>query len=542
MNQEEEHAQRLKGGVPLLLFLLATAMPPSVSSAATPPPSVGGTLRIARLFDPVTLDAGKVELAEDFLLVPLLHQTLLDLRDGTNLIPGAASAWSVSPDKQLYTFQLRPGVRFSNGREVVASDYVCALERIVNPTNAAMLSGYFQHVRGVKDFALGLTNHVAGLSAPAPNTFTIALEHPDPVFIYLLTTIAAVPSKEMERLGSRLALDPVCTGPYLVRDWKRGVRLRLMRNPYYHGVEPQHFDGIDIMIGGDEATHLMMFERGELDIANLTLADGIPLPSFRRLSNDPRWHDLIQREDLFSTAYLSLNTEVAPLDNVLVRRAINHAINRDKWKRAGLGYATHGEGVLPRIMPGFDPSLRGYDFNPEKARALLAETHLPLPLHTVLWHALDEPSQFLAQGVQGDLKQVGIEVDLKPVTFAQLISSGEVRHQVPMAAVSWTVSIPDPSDILGMLCDGRTITNPPTMNLSFYQNPEVNRLLDEAAPESDLARRFALYRQAERIIVHDAPWAFLGHGAVYGLHQRWLKGPWMDPIWIYRLDRLWTEH
>jgi ABC-type transport system substrate-binding protein len=526
----------------LSLFILTTPLRSVAATPAPAPPKRGGTLRVARLFDPVTLDAARMELAEDFLLLPLLHQTLLDLRDGTNLVPGAACAWSVSPDKRFYTFQLRPGVRFSNAREVVAGDYVFALERIVNPATAAMLSGYFQHIRGVEAFASGRTNHVAGLGAPSPNKFTIELDRPDPVFIYLLTITAAVPSREFARLGSRYGLEPVATGPYMVREWKRGARLCLTRNPYYHGVEPQHLDSIEIMIGGDETTHLMMFERGELDIANITLVSGIPLPSFRRLSSDPRWRDLIERVELFTTYYVSLNTEMPPLNNVLVRRAINHAINRDKWDRVATGYSTHAEGVIPRILPGFDPSLKGYDFNPEKARALLAETGLPLPLHTVLWHALDERAQFVAQGVQGDLKRVGIEVDLKPVTFAQLISAMEVRHQVPMGVTAWTVTIPDPSDILGMLCDGRTITNPSTMNLAFYQNPEVDELLDEAAPESDLNRRFALYRRAEQIIVRDAPWVFMAHGALYSLRQRWLKGSWMDPLWMYRLDRLWIEH
>jgi ABC-type transport system substrate-binding protein len=511
-----------------------------VSSAAAP--KAAGTLRLARLFDPATLDPPKVALTEDIMLIPLLHQTLLDVRDGTNLVPSAAREWSTSPDKSVYTFRLRPGVRFSNGREVVASDYVFSLERLLAPATACAMSSYFKGIKGVKDFTDSLTNHVAGLSAPSADTFIIELERPDPMLGYLLLSQGiALPREEIERRGRLFSSDPVGNGPYVVREWKRGVHLRLARNPYYHGLEPQHLDEIDITIGGDENTHLMMFERGELDVANIVLS-GIPVSSLRRLSNDPRWRDLIENEQLFETDFINLNTEVPPLDNVLVRRAINHAINRDKWARVSAHYATHCEGILPRIMPGFNPELRGYDYNPEKARQLLRESGLVLPLHTVLWHGLEEPYQYVAQGVQGDLKHVGIELELKPVTYSQLYSAMAVRHQVPMGVTGWNVAIPDGMDILGQQFDGRTVTNASTWNVSFYQNPEVDKLLDEAAPEIDLKRRFALYQHVEKMIMADAPLALLGHINKYALRQRRLKGPLLEPLWIYRFDRVWIEN
>jgi ABC-type transport system substrate-binding protein len=504
--------------------------------------SQGGTLRLARLFDPATLDAPKVELIEDLMLIPLLYQTLLDVRGGTNLVPGAAREWSTSADQKVYSFKLRPGVRFSNGREVVAGDYVFTLERLLNPATVSSMSSYLTGIRGAAAFIGGRTNHVAGLSAPTPDTLVIELERSDPTFGFILVSQGvAVPAEEIERLGARFAVQPVGAGPYVVREWKRGVRLRLGRNPYYHGIEPQHLDAVDILIGGDETTHLMMFERGELDVANITLA-GIPLPSFRRLSKDPRWRDLIEYEQLFETDFLTLNTEVAPLTNVLVRRAISHAINRDKWSRVSMHYATHAEGLLPRIMPGFDPNFRGYDFNPEKARELLRQSGLPLPLHSVLWHSLNEPYTFQAQGIQADLKRVGIEADLNPVTGAQLTSAMGIRGRVPIGLTGWNVAIPDPVDMLGQQFDGRTVTNAFTWNQAFYQNAELDRLLDEASPQIDLRRRFELYQQAERLIMKDAPCAVLGYINKYALRQRRLKGPLLEPLWVYRFDRVWLDN
>ncbi|HXI50341.1 MAG TPA: hypothetical protein VNH84_02520, partial [Candidatus Saccharimonadales bacterium] len=95
---------------------------------------------------------------------------------------------------------------------------------------------------------------------------------------------------------------------------------------------------------------------------------------------------------------------------------------------------------------------------------------------------------------------------------------------------------------LGTQLDGRTLSNSPTLNYAFYRNAEVDRLLDLAAPEVDLPRRFGLYRRAEQLIIEDAPWVFLGHQNLYALRQPWLKGSLIEPLWWYRFDRVWIEH
>ncbi|HRI14139.1 MAG TPA: ABC transporter substrate-binding protein [Verrucomicrobiota bacterium] len=522
----------------LCIGLLATK-----SLAAAETPRRPNVLRLARIIDPSTLDPALIQLQEDIMLFPLLHLPLLDVTNGTQLMPCAAKVWSCSADQRVFTLELRPGVTFSNGREVVADDYVYALERILNPATAAMFSGYLQGIRGAQAFVAGETNHVVGLRASSPDTLVVELERSDPTFPFLLANVpgAAVPREEVERLGRNFSVQPVGAGPYRVQSWVRGARLQLSRNPHYHGPVPQHFEGVDLLIGGDETTHLMMFERGELDIANINLI-GIPLPSFRRLTGDPRWHGLIERETLFQTDYVALNTEIPPLDNLKVRRAINHAIDRDRRMRVDQGYFTHAEGAIPPIMPGFNSQLRGYDYNPTKARELLRDSGLPLPLRTTMWHGTEERVRVLAQGIQWDLHQVGIEVALKPVATAELFTSAQKRGLVPMTLSGWFVGIPDPVDMLGALFDGRAVTSAATMNLAFYNNPEVNRLLDQAASEVNLSQRFARYQHAEELIVRDAPWAFLGHQSLYALRQPWLKGPLMEPIWVYRFDRVWIEN
>jgi peptide/nickel transport system substrate-binding protein len=108
-------------------------------------------------------------------------------------------------------------------------------------------------------------------------------------------------------------------------------------------------------------------------------------------------------------------------------------------------------------------------------------------------------------------------------------------------AYSGYFGFPDPVDMLGACFDGRTIKNSSSFNFAFYNNPEVNRLLDLAAPEVELSKRYALYQQAEELIVRDAPWVFLGHPNLVVLRQPWIKGPLVEPLWWYRYDRVWIE-
>ena len=519
--------------VKTLFLLLFTAT--ALCAAETPRrPKI---LRLARTDDPMTLDPSTMQTMVDGLFWPLLYLPLLDITNRTDLVPCAARAWNVSPDKRVFTLWLRPGVRFSNGREVTAADYVYGLERCLNPATGSSWLAFLKGIRGAQAFIDGKTNHVNGVRAPSADTLVIELERSDPAFLYFLTGLpgTAVPREEVERLGPAFSVRPVGNGPYVVQKWVRGTRLQLARNPHYQGPEPQHLDGVDVMIGGDETTLLMMFERGELDVSQPPFP---PFPSFLRLKNDPRWRGLIERQTLFGTLCIVLNTTIPPLNNRLVRQAINHAINRDLRMHVAQGRSTHAEGMLPPIMPGYNPRLLGYDYNPETAREILRKSGLPLPLHTVLWH--DPSRSDEAQGFQWDLDQVGIKVELKAVSFSQLTQAQRTPDIVPMALDGY-FGFPDPVDMLGACFDGRTIKNASAFNFAFYNNPAVNQLLDLAAPEVELSKRYALYQQAEELIVRDAPWVFLGHPNLVVLRQPWIKGPLVEPLWWYRYDRVWIE-
>ena len=204
------------------------------------------------------------------------------------MLPCLATDWTVSEDQRIYTFHLRPGVRFSNGREVVASDFVFSLERILDPKTAALTESYFEGIAGAKDFRAGKAPNVRGLRAPRSDTLEIELEQPDPSFLYILTLPGAlvVPREAVERFGQSFASHPVGTGPYVLTQWRRGIKMRFERNPFSSQADRQNLDAIEVMVGGDGTLHLMMFERGELDIADIS-GLGIPVPDFIRIAEQP---------------------------------------------------------------------------------------------------------------------------------------------------------------------------------------------------------------------------------------------------------------
>ena len=510
-------------------------------AAGSETPKHGGTLRLAVPSDLLTLDPALVNVAPDFGLISLLYLPLLDLTNGFTLVNYATTEWSASPDARIYTFHLRPEIRFSNGRPVLASDYAYALERFADPQVGAPCSAYLSGIRRTTAGTFQ-TNQLAGVRCEGLLTLVVELDQPDPTFPYLMATVfgCAVPQEEVQRLGSGFGTRPVGTGPYQVEEWVRGMRLVFKSNPHYCWPQQRRFDRIEIMIGGDDSTHLMMFERGELDIANIT-GSGIPMPDQRRLEKDPRWKPFVEQSWTLSTLYAVLNNEMPPLDNVKIRQAINFAVDKPRRLHIANGRYTPAKGIIPTGMPGFNPNLVGYPYNPTRARELLAESGVSPPIKVSLWHSTSQEMVTLAQGIQADLQAVGIETELKAVTFGELWHASTIGKKVQMSITAWIALLPDPKEMLGVQFDGRALTNTPTQNVAWYSNSAVDLKLDRAAISVDRSERYRLYREIEELLVNDAPFLFLGHPNQYALRQPWLKGSLIEPLWGYRLDRVWME-
>ncbi|MCY3771985.1 MAG: ABC transporter substrate-binding protein, partial [Gemmatimonadetes bacterium] len=375
-------------------------------------------LRIAVPSDPRSLDPAIAYDVVTWPLVRTLFHGLIDYDDDLNLVPWHARSWTVSEDGRTLTFKLRQDIRFSNGRAITSEDFAYSLERILDPATKSPGQGFYRNIVGARAFQNGSSDRVSGLRTPDSETLEIELAHPDLPFLYCIAMpfAYAVPREEVERHGDNFGRYPVGAGPFTLAHWQRGTGLRLEKNPGYYRADDVRLEAIELMVGGDETLHMMMFERGELDIASVT-STGIPDADFIRVMNDPVLSKRVAHQPLNAIQYLSMNTELPPFDRVNVRRAVNHAIDRERIVRLISDRGILARGVLPPGMPGFDEQLVGYGYDPEKARKLLAEAGYPEGFSTELMITSQSGIDAkIGQAVQQDLAEVGIAVEIRPVT------------------------------------------------------------------------------------------------------------------------------
>ena len=512
-----------------------------------PPPSAGwvpGTLRLAQRSDFRSLDPA---VANDTALVPvvrMLFQPLLDYDDDQRLVPLVAEEMPKPSDEgKRYTFHLKKGVRFSNGREVTAGDFVYAWTRLLNPKTKSPGASYIvDKVVGAHDFADHKADAVAGLHAPDRYTLEVDLVKPDFTFLYVtaMPFFAPVPREEVEKhpeadRNDEFAVHPVGNGPFVLKEWRRGLRLRLEHDPHYWRAPPG-LDAIDVIFNLDDLTKQMMFERGELD-----LTETVPSPDYVRLRNDPRWQPYIQKLVFNGEYYLNLNCEMHPFDGPngkLVRQAFCYAINKDRIIKVTNDRYVPSDGVVPPHMPGYHSIVKGYPYDPEKAKQLLAEagySHGPL----TLWYPNETSNaDRIAQVIKQNLADVGVEVVLNPVNYNAFLPMAGRRHTVALSFSGWFQDYPDPSDFLDVLFSKDSITEVESNNMAFYHSDKADALMAAGDAEPDPAKRLGLYEQAEQVIVDDAPVVPLVQGVEIWTHQPWLKGFKIHPVWLVRYEEL----
>jgi ABC-type transport system substrate-binding protein len=233
-----------------------------------------------------------------------------------------------------------------------------------------------------------------------------------------------------------------------------------------------------------------------------------------------------------------MNCEMPPFDDPRIRRAVNYAVNKEKVLRLLNGRGVVAHGFLPPGMPGYQPGLEGYPQDPARARRLLAEAGHPKGFATTLWVQQDDESQRLAQGIQQDLRDVGIEVAIRPLAWAPFLDKIKQRGEVPFFRLGWQADYPDPSNFLETLLHSK---NRGTNNNTFFSDPELDKILDRDAGTANTVERLTLLEEAERRATAAAPWVFLYHPIEYVvLHPR-VRGLELHPLRPLRFDRVWLD-
>jgi ABC-type transport system substrate-binding protein len=522
----------------LPILFLSSAM--ALLGATNPKP--GGTLHLPLAGDISSLDPARCYELPGELFVRVLYQGLVDYDDGVEMVPDLAKSWTVSPDGLIYNFELDPRARFSNGRAVAAEDYVFSIERMLSPKMHCPADFLYFGIRGVEEFRAGKSEHISGIEAPSPLHLRFILPKPDLTFLFRIAMPFAAPvCKELLKdKFTEIGTISAGAGPYKLKEWNRGARIHLVRNPFYGGACPAFVNELDATIGIEDSVSQMMFERGELDIVDLKF--GVAGAEFPRIKRTPEISKNLESEVSSAIDYLALNNEIPPLDNKLVRKAFNYAVNKQRLVEIQSGRSVAMNGPLPPVVPGFNPNLKGYEYSPEKARALLAEAGFPNGFTTsVIFPNVVQENFRMVAAVQEDLRQVGVILEANPLSFPAYIEKSQRRKAAAVSYAAWSEDFPDPSNYLDALFNGETISDRDCQNLAFYNNPDVNALLKTAASSLNVKERLGLYQKAEALIVDDAPWVFLVCLKQYVLHQPWVKNTKPHVVWPFRFEKMWID-
>ncbi|MYB42265.1 MAG: peptide ABC transporter substrate-binding protein [Chloroflexi bacterium] len=483
--------------------------------------------------DPVTLDphiAGDSGSAEYIVEV---FNGLVTISPDLEIVLDLAESVEISPDGLQYTFTLRDDILFHNGRRVTAEDVRWSIERAASPELASPTAlAYLGDIIGVREHFYGLAETIEGVEVIDDRTVRFTIDAPKPYFLAKLSypTAFVVDQQQIESNPRGWTRRPVGTGPYRLQEWRIGERIVLRANPRYHFGEPSVREVLYELAGGSTLTR---FENGELDVAFISVND---IDRARDPNSDigPLYQEFSQ----FTISYLAFNTQVPPFDDVNVRRALGLSIDRNLIAEVTFkNMIAPATGILMPQLPGYTPEDKTFQFDPDEARRLLAESkygsaeNLPPIVITEVGGGAEariDTQAFIEQWRE----ELGIEVRIQQTDFATFLDDQD-SGRLQMFNAGWIMDYPDPEDILDLKFHSDS-----ELNDVGYSNAEVDAILDRARTEQDTAARLALYQEAERLIVEDAAWLPLYFSRVHVVVNADVEGWFEPPMVIPRLRHI----
>jgi ABC-type transport system substrate-binding protein len=524
----------------IILAALAAALTmPAAMPLHAQEGSAGGSIVVTYKDDIVTLDPAIGYDWVNWSMIKSIFSRLMDYKPGTSeLVPSLAESYDISKDGKTYTFKLRKGVKFHNGREVVAQDVKYSIERTNNAKTESPGAGFYDMIAGIEAFKAGKAKEIKGVKVIDPYTVQFTLSRPDATFLHViaLNFSSVVPKEAVDKAGKDFGKKPVGSGAFSVAEWKLGQELVFKKNPDYFIPGVPKLDQITFQVGLEPMTAILKVEKGEADVAG----DGIPPAKFLEVKNNPKYAGMIVEGGQLHTGYITLNVQMKPLNDVRVRQAINHAINKDRIVKIINNRAVPANQPLPPSMPGYDKAFQGYAHDPAKARELLKAAGLEKGFKTTLYVFNVDPNPRIAQAIQQDLKEVGIEVALKNLAQANVIAAGGKPKTAPMiwsGGMAWIADFPDPSNFYGPIlgCGGAVSGG---WNWSWYCNKALDARAAEADAMSDpamAAQRADAWKTVFTDIMKDAPWAPVFNEQRFTFRSKRLGGSdalYVDPVRI----------
>ena len=496
-------------GAALIASLLAV---PALAQDAGMDPNAknGGGIVVTYKDDVATLDPAIGYDWQNWSMIKSLFDGLMDYEPGTTTLrPGLAESYDISDDGKTFTFHLRKGVKFHNGREMTADDVKYSLDRVTNPETQSPGAGFFGSIKGYDAMADGSAKSLEGVTVVDPSTVKIELSRPDATFLHVmaLNFASVVPQEAVDEAGADFGKKPVGTGAFKLADWTLGQKLVFERNPDYWREGLPHLDTITFEVGQEPIVALLRLQNGEVDVPG----DGIPPAKFQEVMSDPEQKARVVEGGQLHTGYITMNVEMEPFDKKEVRQAVNMAINKDRIVQIINNRAVPANQPLPPSMPGYSKDYEGYAFDQAKAKEMLAEAGLPDGFETELYVMNTDPNPRIAQAIQQDLASIGIKASIQSLAQANVIAAGGEKDQAPMiwsGGMAWIADFPDPSNFYGPIlgCAGAVQGG---WNWSWYCNEDLDAKATEADSIVDPDKadeRYKLWSEVYEAVMEDAPW------------------------------------
>jgi peptide/nickel transport system substrate-binding protein len=487
----------------------------SSSSAATP--KRGGHITIARIEDSTSFDKTNVFQNESIWLAEQINESLYEAgNDGKTLKPWLATSYTKSKDGKTYTFKLRKGVKFSNGKPMTAADVKFSIDDA-----RAQAKGW-----GYLDAA------IKSIDAPDPSTVVFNLKFPWAPFVADIALFAngIIPKDFGGETRKAFYKHPVGTGPFMWDKRVVGQSVTFKRNPYYWQKGKPYLDSVTWTFVTDENTRELQLRGGQIQvdefppfnsIDKLKKASGITMSLFPSTRTD----------------YLGMNELYPPLKDAHVRRAISYAIDRASIVKSVLfGYGTPANSFLPPQVPYYDKNAGGLQYDMTKAKAEMAKSKYPKGFKVqLLVGAGAQVENTIGQILQSALKELGIIVTFKTEdTSTEFNDIQANKHQ--LAFSYWTMDIADPDELVTFAID------PKGGAFSFYthyNNPAVTKLSHQAQREVNPAKRAVLYSKLQRIAASEANLGYLYYSPYRWAYTSKLHGFLVQPLGNYHLEDAW---
>lgn len=450
---------------------------------------------------------------------PIYDRLVIFDRGTTNIIPGLAESWEVSPDGKTYTFHLRKGVKFHKTKEFTptrdfnADDVIFSFMRQHDPKHPyhKVSGGSYEYYSG-----MSMPDLVNKIEKKDDYTVVFKLNRPEAPFIANMgMDFASIASAEyadqLLKAGTpeQIDLKPVGTGPFILVNYQKDATIRYKANPDYWGGKAK-IDKLVFAITPDASVRYAKLKAGECQIMSY------PNPADLEQMSKDKDINLMQQEGL-NVGYLAFNTKKKPFDNKKVRQALNLAINKQAIMDAVFqGSGKIAKNPIPPTIWSYNDKIKDYPYDPIKAKKLLAEAGFPNGFETDIWampvqRPYNPNARRMAEIIQADWAKIGVKAKIVSYEWGEYLKrSMNGEHQTVL--LGWTGDNGDPDNFLAVLlgCDAVG-----SANRAQWCNKEFNDLIMKAKEVSDFKERTRLYKKAQEVFKEEAPWATIAHSIVF---------------------------